>query len=134
MVIDTDGKCVLEGFRSPNNYYTLTSHSHKRHKVNSDDTKLWHERLGHLNYKSLKKLSDAGAVHGLPKIDKQSSGVCGPCQHGKQLKAIHKVVQQSSTSKVLEFLLMDLMGPMQVKNIAGKRYTFVYVDDFSRFT
>ena len=26
------------------------------------------------------------------------------------------------------------MGPMQVKSIAGKKYIFVCVDDFSRFT
>ena len=29
---------------------------------------------------------------------------------------------------------MDLMGPMQVESVAGKRYIFVYMDDFSRFT
>ena len=29
---------------------------------------------------------------------------------------------------------MDLMGPMQVESIASKRYVFVCVDDFSRFT
>src|ERR1044072_6281707 len=29
---------------------------------------------------------------------------------------------------------MDLMGPMQVENLGGKRYAFVCVDDFSRFT
>jgi len=29
---------------------------------------------------------------------------------------------------------MDLMGPMQVANIGGKRYVLVVVDDFSRFT
>ena len=29
---------------------------------------------------------------------------------------------------------MDLMGPMQVESIAGKRYIFVCVDDFFRFT
>ena len=29
---------------------------------------------------------------------------------------------------------MDLMGPMQVESIAGKRYVFVCVDDFFRFT
>ena len=122
MVINVDSKCTLEGVRSPDNCYTLISLSHTCHKMNSDNTKLWHERLGHLNYKSLKKLSDTGAVRGLPKIGKQSSGVCGPCQNGKQLKA------------VLELLHMDLMGPMQVKSIAGKRYIFVCVDDFSRFT
>ena len=29
---------------------------------------------------------------------------------------------------------MDFMGPMQVENIAGKRYVFVFIDEFSRFT
>ena len=82
----------------------------------------------------MKKLSDAGAVRGLPKIGKKLSEVCGPCQHGKQLKTTHKVVQYTSTSRVLKLLHMDLMGPMQIESIAGKRYIFVYVDDFSRFT
>ena len=43
-------------------------------------------------------------------------------------------MQQTSTYKVLELLYMDLMGPMQVESIAGKKYIFVCVDDFSRFT
>ena len=29
---------------------------------------------------------------------------------------------------------MDLMGPMQVESVAGKRYIFVCVDDFSKYT
>ena len=29
---------------------------------------------------------------------------------------------------------MDLMGPMQVESITGKKYIFVCVDDFSRFS
>ncbi|KAK2435458.1 hypothetical protein QL285_020513 [Trifolium repens] len=29
---------------------------------------------------------------------------------------------------------MDLMGPMQVESLGGKRYAFVVVDDFSRYT
>ena len=95
---------------------------------------MWHERLGNLNYKSLKKLYDASAARGLPKIGKQLSKVCGPCQHGKQLKTTHKVVQHTFTSKVLELLHIDLMGPMQVESIAGKMYIFVCVDDFNRFT
>ena len=36
--------------------------------------------------------------------------------------------------KVLELLYMDLMGPMQIESIGSKRYVFVCVDDFSRFT
>ena len=29
---------------------------------------------------------------------------------------------------------MDLMGPIQTESIAGRRYIFVLVYDFSRFT
>ena len=29
---------------------------------------------------------------------------------------------------------MDLMGPMQVESLGGKRCAYVVVDDFSRFT
>ena len=46
----------------------------------------------------------------------------------------HKVLQHLVTSWVLELLHMDLMGPMQVESIGGKRYDFVCMDDFSRFT
>ena len=34
----------------------------------------------------------------------------------------------------LELLHMDLMGPMQVESLGGKRYAFVVVDDYSRYT
>ena len=78
--------------------------------MSSNDTRLWHERLGHLNFKNFRKLSNAGAVRGLPKLDKQSPGVCGPYQYGKQIKTTCKIVQQAFTSKVLELLHIDLMG------------------------
>ena len=39
-----------------------------------------------------------------------------------------------STNEPLELLHMDLMGPMQTKSLGGKRYIFVCVDDFFRFT
>ena len=70
VVLDTDGKCVLEAFRSVNNYCTLILPSYSCHKVNSNDTKLWHEMLGHLNFKTLRKLSNAGAFQGFPKLAK----------------------------------------------------------------
>ena len=42
----------------------------------------------------------------------------------------HKLVQHTTTLRVLELLHMDLMGPMQVESMGGKRYVFVCVDDF----
>ena len=39
-----------------------------------------------------------------------------------------------TTTRTLELLHMDLMVPMQVESLRGKRYAFVCVDDFSRYS
>ena len=43
-------------------------------------------------------------------------------------------MQHPSTTRVLELLHMDLMGPMPVESLGGKRYVFICVDDYSRFS
>ena len=53
------------------------------------------------------------------KIDLEK--VCRPCQIEKQILMSHKMVQHLSTTRVLELLHMDLMGPMQVKSLGGKK-------------
>ena len=124
---------VLQGLRSSDNCYTLTTHA-TCHSVIENVTDLWHEKLGHIHFKNLKKLSVSGIVRGLPKLGKESLGKCGPCQLGKQLKISHKSVPDVNTSRVLELLHMDLMGPIQEESLNGKRYIFVCVDVFSRFS
>ena len=39
-----------------------------------------------------------------------------------------------SSSRPLELIHMDLCGPTRTGSVSGKRYVFVIVDDFSRFT
>ena len=63
-----------------------------------------------------------------------SNVVCGPCQLGKQTKAKHPNTQTSTTSKPLELLHLDLMGPTRTESLGGKRYIMVVVDDFTRYT
>src|ERR1044072_65061 len=99
-----------------------------------EEVKLWHQRLGHLNLKSMKKVIYEDAIRGLPKLAIEEGKICGECQIGKQTRMSHKKLQHLTTTKVLELLHMDLMGPMQVESPGGKRYVFVCVDDFSRFT
>jgi len=53
---------------------------------------------------------------------------------GKQTRMSFPRFEHQGTSKVLELLHIDLVGPMQVANISDKRYVLVVVDDFSRFT
>lgn len=37
-------------------------------------------------------------------------------------------------NKVLVLLHVDLMGPMQIESLGEKKYAFVCVDDYSRYT
>ena len=38
------------------------------------------------------------------------------------------------TSRPLELLHIDLMGPTRVQSLGGKKYILVVVDDFTRYT
>ncbi|MCI41217.1 putative gag-pol polyprotein, partial [Trifolium medium] len=69
-----------------------------------------------------------------PKLKIEEGAICGECQIGKQTKVAHLRLQHQVTSRALELLHMDLMGPMQTKSLGGKKFAFVMVDDFSRFT
>ena len=53
---------------------------------------------------------------------------------GKQTKASHQKVNVIATSRCLELLYVDLMGPTRTKSLGGKRYIMVIVDNFSRYT
>ena len=77
-----------------------------------DETKLWHQKIGHLHLKGMKKVLSKEAVRGIPKLKIDEGRICGECQIGKQTKMSHKKLQHLTTSKILELLHMDLMGPM----------------------
>jgi len=80
------------------------------------------------------KIAGKDIVKGLPKMEKTGKGVCGACQLGKQTRAAHKKTSGIQTSRNLELLHMDLMGPTRTASLGGKRYIPVIVDDFSRYT
>ena len=54
--------------------------------------------------------------------------------NGKQTKASHHKVNVIASSRCLELLHADLMGPTRTESLGGKRYTMTIVDDFLRYT
>ena len=50
------------------------------------------------------------------------------------MKAKHLGTQTSATSRPLELLHLDLMGPTKTESLGGKRYIMFMVDDFTRYT
>nr|GEV11876.1 retrovirus-related Pol polyprotein from transposon TNT 1-94 [Tanacetum cinerariifolium] len=56
-------------------------------KATSDEPKLWHRRLGHLNFKTMNKLVKGNLVRGLPSKLFVNNQDCVACQKGKQHRA-----------------------------------------------
>lgn len=54
-----------------------------------DEAKLWHQKLGHLHMKGVKKVLSKEAVRGIPKMKIHEGRICGECQIGKQTKMSH---------------------------------------------
>lgn len=132
-VFNEEGDTVLNGRRSGNNCYMWENKSEKCFIARSSFN-LWHQRLGHMNTRNLATLVSKQIVRGVPQLKGEDNMVCGPCNKGKQVKVQHKKVPDVQTKSVLDLVHMDLMGPMQIESLAGKKYAFVLVDDFSRYT
>ncbi|GJY58375.1 putative ribonuclease H-like domain-containing protein [Tanacetum coccineum] len=56
-------------------------------KATSDESKLWHRRLGHLNFKTMNKLVKGNLVRGLPSKLFENDQTCVACQKGKKHRA-----------------------------------------------
>jgi hypothetical protein len=48
-------------------------------KATIDDSELWHQRLGHLNFTNILKIAGKDIVKDLPKMEKTGKGICGSC-------------------------------------------------------
>nr|GEU84245.1 hypothetical protein [Tanacetum cinerariifolium] len=103
-------------------------------KATSDESKLWHRRLGHLNFKTMNKLVKRNLVRGLPSKLFENDQTYVACPKGKHHIASCKPKTENSISLPLHLLHMDLFGPTFVKNLMKKMYCLVVTDDYGRFT
>ncbi|GKA98135.1 putative ribonuclease H-like domain-containing protein [Tanacetum coccineum] len=103
-------------------------------KATSDESELWHRRLGHINFKTMNKLVKGNLVRGLSSKLFENNQTCVACQKGKQHRASCKSKIVSSISQPLHMLHMDLFGLTFVKSLMKKMYCLVVTDDYSRFS
>ncbi|GJY17587.1 putative ribonuclease H-like domain-containing protein [Tanacetum coccineum] len=82
----------------------------------SDESMLWHRRLGHINFKNINKLVKDNLVR------------------GKQHRAFCKSKVLNPITKPLFMLHMDLFGPTFMSSLMHKKYCLVVTDDYSSFT
>nr|GEW00665.1 putative ribonuclease H-like domain-containing protein [Tanacetum cinerariifolium] len=103
-------------------------------KATTDESNLWHRRLGHINLKTINKLVKGNLVRGLPTKVFENKNTCVACKKGKQHRAFCKTKPISSIDQPLFRIHMGLFRPTFVKSLNKKSYCLVVTDDYSRFT
>ena len=90
LVMDESGKKLISGVRILDNCYGLVPNVDiVYNSIRLPNEDLWHQKTGHVGYKHLSIVSKHESVLGIPKLNKVSNAVCGPCQLGKQMIAKH---------------------------------------------
>ena len=100
----------------------------------SEQTTLWHRRLGHYSIDSIRKLIKRELVRGLSLNKVHTESFCDAYAKSKLVKSTFKSKDIVSTTRPLEMLHMDLFGPISIPSLSRKKYVYVIVDDFSRYT
>lgn len=91
---------------------------------------IWHKRLGHINFPSLKanlKKLEVGYT------DDSESHICDSCQRAKATK-IYNREPQKRPQQPYQFIHTDLVGPIDPVGFACERYFFTFTNDCTRYT
>ena len=98
----------------------------------NEESKLWHEIFGHINYNYLFYLSENDMVIGLPKI-KFSKRVCQGCILGKHLEHKYERASHERTTAPLELIHSDISGTFPHIPMSQAKYALPFIDEFSRY-
>ena len=92
-----------------------------------ESSNIWHERLGHVNYKSIQRLMNMNMI---PKY-KLSKDKCEVCVQAKLTKRPSPQVER--TTEPLGLIHTDLCDLKYVQTRGGKKYFVTFIDDSTKY-
>lgn len=90
---------------------------------------VWHSRLGHVSYPTVKRLV---SQLNLPVSSNKVPTICSACQQGKS-HCLPFSTSSSMSSFRLKLLFADVWGPAPTLSFNGYKYYVFIVDHFSKF-
>ncbi|GJT61532.1 putative ribonuclease H-like domain-containing protein [Tanacetum coccineum] len=87
-------------------------------KATTDESRLWHRRLGHVKFKIMNKLMKGNLVRGLPLKTFENDHTCVACQNGKQPKASCLIMIEAARTMLADSLLPTIFW-VEAVNIAS---------------
>ncbi|KAG7199863.1 hypothetical protein KM043_014312 [Ampulex compressa] len=95
--------------------------------------KLWHERLGHINIRSIWETEEIGAVYGLKIKGSDDNFFCEACVLRKRVQKPHFSSRWEKLKKPGEMIHSDVCGPINFESPKGSRYFVLFKDDNTGF-
>ncbi|KAA0063949.1 ty1-copia retrotransposon protein [Cucumis melo var. makuwa] len=133
VVLTKNGDFVGKGYLS-NGLFVLNTISMNANASSSayliESANLWHGRLEHVNFASIRKLKDLRLIN---TSETHETGKCPICVESKFHKKPFKPVEYRTT-ELLELIHSDLADFRTTTSRGGKNYYVSFVDDYSRFT
>ncbi|KAA3474308.1 Integrase, catalytic core [Gossypium australe] len=96
------------------------SDSHSACIASTEDSKLWHQRLGHANFRSMAQMVSEKLVGNFTNSVKDND-VCEVCQLRKQARLPFPTNKAWRASEKLQLVHTDVCGPMKTESLNGNR-------------
>lgn len=130
-VYNKKGALLMRVQRSANRFYKISLEESQPacglSKV-EEETWLWHNRLGHVNFWSMELMSREEIVMGILKF-LQPKKKCEGCLMSKQARKPFPSQALFIAKKPLELICADICGPISPSVLAGNKYFLLFVDD-----
>ncbi|KAL7288383.1 hypothetical protein TKK_0017712 [Trichogramma kaykai] len=133
-----DGKLIAEGSRSNGSLYKLNLrliYSNGETNVANGSLMEWHEKLGHVNFQTLRKMIHNNTVNDLVvnKLEEKDP-FCEGCVLGKQHRNSFPKNEATRSKTPGELFHVDLCGKMSISSIGGANYFMLLKDDYFKYS
>nr|GEX17271.1 hypothetical protein [Tanacetum cinerariifolium] len=107
-------------------------------KATLDESRLWHRRLGHLNFKTMNKIVKGNLVRGLPSKTFENEQTCVACQKGTQHRASFVIDDYSRFTWVFLSTKDETSGILKsfitrIENLVEHKVKVIRCDNGSEF-
>ena len=134
-VLTKSGIYVGKGYMSNGlfkmNVMTIVSYFNNKNTSSAymlQSSNIWHGRLGHVNFDTLRKLMNLGL---LPKFNIDANHKCETCVESKLTRASFQNIERST--EPLELIHSDTCDLKYVQTRGGKKYFMTFIDDCTRY-
>jgi hypothetical protein len=125
-----DGAEIMVGDWRMGGYMLQLDCENKALVSRENEALLWHSRLGHLNFNTLRKISTS--VTGVPRLAIDENPFCEACTVAK----LHRMPSRKETvlcKARLELIYVDIVV-MEIESAGGARYGAGLTDDCTRYS